>query len=98
MGTREHQVLRGEEAGADGLPACAADTDGRSLAGLGDHTGQRPLAPPAYQRGQGVAVGGNPAAALGADGRVYVFFRGGDGTLQHTRSMDLRYEEYTRLT
>jgi hypothetical protein len=40
-------------------------------------------------------IGDDPAAALGADGRIYVFFPGTDDALWYLRNQDLQYETYT---
>jgi hypothetical protein len=41
-------------------------------------------------------VDSDPVAALGADGRIYVFFRGSDNALWYTRNYGLQYEAYTK--
>lgn len=43
-------------------------------------------------------VGGDPAAALNADGRIQVFFRGTDNALWYLRNLDLQYEQYSTVT
>ncbi|GAA3353654.1 hypothetical protein GCM10017744_007970 [Streptomyces antimycoticus] len=43
-------------------------------------------------------IGDDPAAALGADGRIYVFFPGTDDALWYLRNQDLQYETYTAAT
>ncbi|MFF7655381.1 hypothetical protein ACFZCY_37065 [Streptomyces sp. NPDC007983] len=39
-------------------------------------------------------IGDDPAATLGADGRIYVFFPGTDNALWYLRNQDLQYETY----